>query len=221
MVISLFVNGRCRHLSLGMIAINTKGTTQLSQVTRWSKCLVLISSLSCRSSSGSSRAPCPAYWDIVTKTFIEPMSDPCFPLSVTDWLTRSLSHKTWLIDMNLVDEDGYSMLVDGLTRAMLVQARPLSVSFLFRTSGKETEVATPLDMEKYGRVIFPPWKHEYLVQNRPKSMMAYAEVQNGLFRFQYHALFRSWEPLFPTSEVIAQFARKGLSIKLDFSRSRC
>ena len=34
MVISLFVNGRCRHLSLGMIAINTKGTTQLSQVTR-------------------------------------------------------------------------------------------------------------------------------------------------------------------------------------------
>ena len=38
----------------------------------------------------------------------------------------------------------------------LGEARPLSVSFLFRTSGKETEVATPLDMEKYGRVIFPP-----------------------------------------------------------------
>ena len=34
--------------------------------------------------------------------------------------------------------------------------RPLSVSFLFRTSGKETEVVTPHGMEKYGTFNFSP-----------------------------------------------------------------
>ena len=77
------------------------------------------------------------------------------------------------------------------------RARPLSVSFLFRTSGKETEAASPLGMEKYGRFDFSPWKPEYLTHNRPESMMAYADVQFSLFRFQFHALLRSGEPLFP------------------------
>ena len=77
------------------------------------------------------------------------------------------------------------------------RARPLSVSFLFRTSGKETEVASPLGMEKYGRFDFSPWKPEYLAHNRPELMMAYADVQFSLFRFQFHALLRSGEPLFP------------------------
>ena len=76
------------------------------------------------------------------------------------------------------------MLVDGLTRAMLVQARPLSVSFLFRTSGKETDPASPLGVEKYGRFAFSPYKHEYLARNQPKSTMAHAEVEFGLFSSQ-------------------------------------
>ena len=32
--------------------------------------------------------------------------------------------------------------------------RPLSVSFQFRASGKETDMATPLGLEKYGRIDF-------------------------------------------------------------------
>ena len=75
--------------------------------------------------------------------------------------------------------------------------RPLSVSFLVHTSGKETPLATPLDMEKYRRFNFSPCKHEYLARNLPKLMMAHAEVEFGLFRFQFHALLRLGEPLFP------------------------
>ena len=33
------------------------------------------------------------------------------------------------------------------------------------------------------------------IRNRPKSMMAHAEVEFGLSRFQFHALLRSGEPL--------------------------
>ena len=93
------------------------------------------------------------------------------------------------------------------------RARPLSVSFLFRTSGKETEAVSPLGMEKYGRFDFSPWKPEYLTHNRPESMMAYADVQFSLFRFQFHALLRSGEPLFPRwslkllTEVFWSFVR--------------
>ena len=35
-----------------------------------------------------------------------------------------------------------------------VWTRPLSVSFQFRASGKETDMATPLGLEKYGRIDF-------------------------------------------------------------------
>ena len=36
----------------------------------------------------------------------------------------------------------------------LVYIRPLTVSFLIRASGKETDMATPLGLEKYGRIDF-------------------------------------------------------------------
>ena len=55
----------------------------------------------------------------------------------------------------------------------------LSVAFLFRTSGKETDPAIPLGMEKYERFYFSPWKHEYLARNRPESMMAHVKVELG------------------------------------------
>ena len=60
----------------------------------------------------------------------------------------------------------------------------------------QSRTATPLDIEKYGIFDFSPWKYKYLVQNRPKSMMAHSEVELGLFSFQFYAM-RSGEPLYP------------------------
>ena len=60
---------------------------------------------------------------------------------------------------------------------------------------------------KFGRMDFSPWKHEYLAQNRPKSMMTYAEVKSGLFTFWFHALLGSRGV--PFRQVIAQFTHKG------------
>ena len=44
-----------------------------------------------------------------------------------------------------------------------LSSRPLSVTFLFRTSGKETDMATMLRLEKYGRIVFSPekWTNGY------------------------------------------------------------
>ena len=44
--------------------------------------------------------------------------------------------------------------------------RPLSVSFQFRASGKETDVATPLGLEKYGKIDFSQGK---LTKRHPKN----------------------------------------------------
>ena len=77
---------------------------------------------------------------------------------------------------------------------------------------KETDPATPLDMEKYGILEFSAWNREYLAQNSPKSMMAYAEVEFCLFRFQFHALLRSGEPLFPRW-LLKLFAKVFFTIK--------
>ena len=60
----------------------------------------------------------------------------------------------------------------------------------------QSRTATPLDMEKYGRFDFSPWKRKYLARNRPKSMMAYAEVKFVLFRFQFGSLLRPWRAHF-------------------------
>ena len=46
------------------------------------------------------------------------------------------------------------------------ERRPLSVSFQFRASGKETDVATPLGLEKYGKVDFTLGK---LTKRHPKN----------------------------------------------------
>ena len=47
-------------------------------------------------------------------------------------------------------------LVNGarICGTSLALGRPLSVPFLLRTSGKGTDVATPLGLEKYGRIDF-------------------------------------------------------------------
>ena len=50
----------------------------------------------------------------------------------------------------------------------MIYSRPLSVPFLLRTSGKGTDVATPLGLEKYGRIDFALKKWTNGVQKRPK-----------------------------------------------------
>ena len=80
----------------------------------------------------------------------------------------------------------------GYSDVLFAQAVDHSQSlFLVHTSGKETPLATPLNMEKYRRFDFSPCKHEYLARNRLKSMMAHAEVAFGLFRFLFRALLGS------------------------------
>ena len=51
---------------------------------------------------------------------IEPKSDHCLPLSLTNKLTHSLTNVVET-DVTLADENSYSMLGYGLTCAMLVR----------------------------------------------------------------------------------------------------
>ena len=56
------------------------------------------------------------------------------------------------------------------------QGRPLSVSFQFRASGKETDVATPLGLEKYGKVDFTLGK---LTKRHPKNGQKEEDICQG------------------------------------------
>ena len=60
------------------------------------------------------------------------------------------------------------------------EGRPLSVSFQFRTSGKETDMATMLRLEKYGRIDFSLGRWVPRYQNAPKSMRAHAKLPGEL-----------------------------------------
>ena len=126
----------------------------------------------------------------------------CTVVPVSVWDFRHLSDKT-------------AIPIYKLYKLCLFLDR--SQSLLFRASGRKGDwPGDPLGnlgMEKYGRFDFSPWERKYLAQNRPKSMMAYAEVEFCLFRFQFHALLRSGEPLFPRwslkllTEVFWSFVR--------------
>ena len=71
--------------------------------------------------------------------------------------------------------------------------RPLSVPFLFRSSGKETDTATMLRLEKYGRIEFTPGKWTTTGQNALKWMSAYARVSGTFDRFNFRTFFRLWQ----------------------------
>ena len=71
--------------------------------------------------------------------------------------------------------------------------RPLSVPFLFRSSGKETDTATMLRLEKYGRIEFTPGKWTTTGQNALKWMSAYARVSGTFDGFNFHSFFRLWQ----------------------------
>ena len=57
--------------------------------------------------------------------------------------------------------------------------------------GIGTDMATPLGMEKYGRIDILPERWVPLDQNAPKLVLTHANEQVELFRTVFHSLFRS------------------------------
>ena len=76
------------------------------------------------------------------------------------------------------------------------ESRPLSAPFLFRTSGKGTDMATPLGPEKYGRIDFSLGRLTTMGQNAPKLELKHAKEQVELFRIFLRSLLRPQESLF-------------------------
>ena len=74
--------------------------------------------------------------------------------------------------------------------------RPLSAPFLFRTSGKGTDMATPLGPEKYGRIDFSLGRWTTMGQNAPKLVLKHAKEQVELVRIFLRSLLRPQESLF-------------------------
>ena len=74
--------------------------------------------------------------------------------------------------------------------------RPLSAPFLFRTSGKGTDMATPLGPEKYGRIDFSLERWTTIGQNAPKMELKHAKEQVELVRIFLRSLLRPQESLF-------------------------
>ena len=80
--------------------------------------------------------------------------------------------------------------------------RPLSAPFLFRTSGKGTDMATPLGPEKYGRIDFSLGRWTTMGQNAPKLVLKHAKEQVELVRIFLRSLLRPQESLFWRSSFI-------------------
>ena len=78
----------------------------------------------------------------------------------------------------------------------LYPIRPLSVPFLFRASGKGTDMATMLRLEKYGRIKFSLWKWASTDQNALKCMRAYAKGSGTFGGTDFRSFFRSWQLVF-------------------------
>ena len=92
--------------------------------------------------------------------------------------------------------------------------RPLTVSFQLRASGKETDMATPLGLEKYGRIDFSLGRWTTMGQNAPKLMLKHAKEQVELVRICLRSLLRPQESLFWRSSFIC--CKKYQSLKGKF-----
>ena len=68
--------------------------------------------------------------------------------------------------------------------------RPLTVPFQLRTSGKGTDMATPLGLEKYERIDFALGRWATMGQNAPKLVFTHAKEQVELVRFFLRSLLR-------------------------------
>ena len=81
-------------------------------------------------------------------------------------------------------------------RHVIYGLRPLSAPFLFRTSGKGTDMVIPLGPEKYGRIDFSLGRWTTMGQNAPKLELKHAKEQVELVRIFLRSLLRPQESLF-------------------------
>ena len=61
--------------------------------------------------------------------------------------------------------------------------RPLSAPFLFRTFGKGTDMATPLGLEKYGRIDFSPGRWTSMGENAYKLVLTHDVIFKSTLNF--------------------------------------
>ena len=87
--------------------------------------------------------------------------------------------------------------------------RPLSVPFLFRTSGKGTDVATPLGLEKYGRTNFSLGRWTSMGQIAAKLVPTHAKGQEKVVRIFFTFTFTAVGVTF--LEVIFGFSKNVLN----------
>ena len=71
-----------------------------------------------------------------------------------------------------------------------------SQSLFSPLSGKGTDMATMLRLEKYGRIKLLLWKRAPADPNAPKWMRAYAKDSGTVDGTDFHSFFRSWQLVF-------------------------
>ena len=111
-----------------------------------------------------------------------------------------------------IDDQGIKDIGEGGTvaekRMNIMQdgelGRPLSVPFQFRTSGKGTDTATPLGVEKYGRINFSLGKWVSTDPKTPKSIKVHARAPWELARTFFRSLTLSQESLFQRSPSVCR-----------------
>ena len=96
----------------------------------------------------------------------------------------------WKMEEIIVASIIHVRLFRFLKRLPSSQARPLSVPFLLRTSGKGTDTATMLRLEKYGRIDFPLGGWTTTDQNAPKSTRAHVKLSGDLAKIKICSLSR-------------------------------
>ena len=127
-------------------------------------------------------------------TVLPPLQQLCSPISRSYF--KELHNYTILPVMIFIQLLQHAALTclshfeDGLF------GRPLSAPFLFRTSGKGTDMATPLGPEKYGRIDFSLGRWTTMGQNAPKLELKHAKEQVELVRIFLRSLLRPQESLF-------------------------
>ena len=75
------------------------------------------------------------------------------------------------------------------------EGRPLSVPFLICTSGKGTDMATTLELEKSRRIDFSLGRWPTRGKKTPKSVRKHASWAVGLVRIFFRSLLWPWESL--------------------------
>ena len=110
----------CKYLAgIKVFILNTNTCFVNANTNTTSRSWFLIFNTITTPASRSRRVPSTPRRTVPGYIFIGPESDHCLPLSLTDWLTDSLTHSCLvnLIDVTLACEDANSKLVDVVTVA--------------------------------------------------------------------------------------------------------